>query len=139
MPITNVQLKYYFFPLVNVEANSSFVPPDDKVVGIDVKTNVNIAENEENSKLYQVQLDINIVPQEGKLIPYNVTLKAVGILEVEGDSSDKEGIVRTQGAAILYSASREFLLGIMFRGPWAPILLPITLFSPKDTPKDKKN
>jgi preprotein translocase subunit SecB len=138
MPIKNVQLKHYFFPSVKVEANPSFIPPDDKVVEIDIKTNVNISANEEDDRLYQVQLDLNIMPKDGKIIPYNVTLKAIGILGVEGDSPDKEGIVRTQGAAILYSASREFLLGIMYRGPWPPILLPITIFSPQDISETDK-
>lgn len=139
MPIKNLQLKNYFFPSVSVEANASFVPPDDNIIGIDIKKNISLAVNEENNRLYQIQLDLNIVPKEGAVIPYNIALKAIGILEVEGDSPDKEGIVRTQGAAILYSAAREFLLGIMFRGPWSPILLPITVFSPQDNkPQDKK-
>lgn len=138
MPITKLQLKNYFFTLVNVEANPSFVPSADNTVGIDVKSNANISVNNDDASLYQVQLDLIILPQEGKTIPYNVELKAVGFLEVTGDSPDKEGIVSTQGAAILYSASREFLLGIMFRGPWPPILLPITIFSPQDISKINK-
>ena len=93
--------------------------------------------NDEDDKLYQIQLDIKIVPKKGKLIPYKVVLSAIGIFEVatEGETPDKENLVLMHGATILYSASREFLLGVMSRGPWSPILLPITFFSPKDVRK----
>lgn len=137
MPIKNVQLKHYFFPSVNVEANASFIPPESDKLGLDIQKKVSVAVNEDDDKLYQVQLDINIVPQKGKSIPYNVNLSAIGIFEVitEGETPDKDNLVLMHGATILYSASREFLLGIMYRGPWGPILLPITFFSPKDIKK----
>lgn len=140
MPITNVQLKHYFFPNVNVEANVSFIPPENDEIGLDIQKKVSIAANEENDKLYQIQLDIIVIPKKGKSIPYNINLSAVGIFEVatEGETPDKENLVLMHGATILYSAAREFLLGVMYRGPWSPILLPITFFSPKDVNKSEK-
>lgn len=138
MPIKTVRLKHYFFPNIKVDANPSFVPSSDKEVGIDIKKEISVSVNEDDDTLYQVQLDIKIVPQDGKLIPYNVELKAIGFLEVEGDSPDKDGIVRAHGASILYSAAREFLLGIMSRGPWAPIMLPLTIFATHEKKKTSK-
>jgi preprotein translocase subunit SecB len=129
MTIKTVRLKQYFFSNIKVDANPSFIPPEEREVGININKEIRVSVNEENDSLYQVQLDIKIAPQEGKTIPYNVELKAIGFLEVEGDSPDKEGIVRAHGASVLYSATREFLLGIMCRGPWPPIMLPLTIFS----------
>jgi preprotein translocase subunit SecB len=134
MPITNMQLKHYFFTIVNVEANVSFASSENDESGIDIQKKVSFSGNNENKKLIHIALEIKIVPQMGKQIPYNVNLTAIGIFEVttEGATPDKENLVLMQGATILYNASREFLLGVMYRGPWSPILLPITLFSTED-------
>ncbi len=37
-------------------------------------------------------------------------------------------MVRVTGSSILYSAAREFLLTLMGRGPWSPMMLPTISF-----------
>lgn len=127
-----VQLRHYFFPVVSVTADPAFVPNQDGPILPEISYNVQLAVNEENKNLHQVELDLTIASQSDKPIPYKVTLKAIGFIETNPEVEDQQGMVYTHGTAILYSAAREFLMGIMCRGPWSPIMLPITFISPKD-------
>lgn len=57
-----------------------------------------------------------------------IELVAVGFFEVNSDWPDPLKLLKINGATILYSAAREFLITITSRGPWGAIPLPATSF-----------
>jgi preprotein translocase subunit SecB len=65
---------------------------------------------------------------EPKKNPYLIELIAVGFFEVNSDWPDPIKLLEINGATILYSAAREFLITITSRGPWGAIPLPATSF-----------
>jgi len=118
-----VTLEHYFFPEISVNANPNW-RPDIESKGkpfASVGTNCEPVSGEEN--LFEVQLTITIEDTEEHPSQYNVKLTAIGVLRAHKDLHDKEKNMAVTGSSILYSASREFLLGIMLRGPWPPIML----------------
>jgi len=119
-----VTLEHYFFSDITVSANPSWRPDTGAKNGrphASIATNCEQVSGEDN--LFEVQLTITIEDTEDHPSQYNVKLVAIGVLRANKDLHDKEKNMAVTGASILYSASREFLLGIMLRGPWPPIML----------------
>jgi preprotein translocase subunit SecB len=52
---------------------------------------------------------------------------------------DPEKLLRVNGASILYSSAREFLITVTSRGPWAPMILPTISFLPVEENKSKES
>lgn len=118
-----VELEHYFFPEVSVVANPEWSPEKSKKARphLEVKSECSEIEGQENT--YAVELKISIQDTEEHPSQYNVKILAYGILKAHEELHDKKNNMAVTGASILYSASREFLLGIMSRGPWSPIML----------------
>jgi preprotein translocase subunit SecB len=139
-----VVLEHYFFPIINVTANSSWQQDKHNVdPNINISTVCSEIDGHENT--YAVKLDISIKNTDEHPSQYNVQLSAYGVLTADKDLDDKKNNMSVTGSSILYSASREFLLGIMSRGPWPPIMLRALPFhiprpdtAPKSTPPSKK-
>jgi len=133
-----LQLNNYFFPIVSVVANPDFRPEQAEKKGPPL-LNVEVVATSHDESLYEVQLDIRISSTDENPSQYSVILKAIGIFTVDADLENKEGVVKATGASILYSASRELLLTVMSRGPWAPIMLNLTAFRFEGTPHPVEN
>ncbi len=139
-----LRLKNYFCTEVSLKANPNFKYEDFKEENIDfsVKSNVRVGTLKQNPLDFQVMLDVKIEPIDERPLPYDVSLALVGFFEVDPDYSatPPADLVRVTGSSILYSAAREFLLSLMGRGPWEPLMLPATSFLHfADKKKDKQD
>ena len=122
-----LELKRYFFPLIHVAADPQYEPGrgEDKV-NFDVKTSVT---REENNDIYQVAVEIIAEPEdEDHRIPYSIHLIGVGLFAVSENWDDPEKLLKINGASMIYSAAREFLITVTSRGPWPPVILPTISF-----------
>lgn len=125
-----LQLKSYFFPVISIVANQA--QPVGQLPELNVELAVNVDKDNEN--VFEITLDLKIDATEEKPSQYQVHLKAVGIFEIDPDFPNKQQVIAVTGASILYSASREFLLMVMSRGPWPPIMLSPISFQPQPPP-----
>jgi len=130
-------VKEYFFPFVQVSADPEHTG-DKETPGVDFETKIAVDKDPEDDT-YQVTLEITAMPEdETKRIPYAIHLIAVGMFSVDKDWPDPEKLLRINGASILYSSAREFLITITSRGPWAPMVLPTISFLPVEENKNKE-
>ena len=131
-------VKEYFFPFVQVSADPEHTG-DKKTLSIDFETKVAVDKDPEDDT-YQVTLEITAMPEdETKRIPYAIHLIAVGMFSVDKNWPDPEKLLRVNGASILYSSAREFLINITSRGPWAPMILPTISFLPAEEINSKES
>lgn len=138
-----LRLENYFFTDVSLKANPNYRFEDfkDGKMDFSVKTNVRGGTHKEDSNKYQVILDVKIEPQDERPLPYDVSLSLVGFFDVDTSMPlpvPADDLVRVTGPSILYSAAREFLLTLMGRGPWAPMMLPTVSFTGLAQKKEKK-
>lgn len=129
-----LELKQYFFPFVHVAADPQYEPEKGKdKAHFDVKTAVI---KDEKNDLYQVTVEITDEPEnENSRIPYSVKLIGVGLFSVTPKWQEPEKLLRINGASIIYSAAREFLITITSRGPWPPVILPAISFKEPSSSK----
>jgi preprotein translocase subunit SecB len=135
MPLL-LELETHFFTKVMVEAVRGYNPEKEGKYAFD--TNIDIGQHKENPRRWQVILGIQTKSKTN--LPYKIKLECVGLFKVSSEvEEDKMGhLVRANGAAILYSSAREFLLLITGRGPWAPFYLPTTNFlTPPEAKKER--
>lgn len=132
-----MQLEAHFFTKVEVEANPSYKPGAEELP-VGIQTEVELAQHKDEPRRWQVVLNLRTEPPDGK-IPYKINLQAIGFFLVGEEVDEKKVpfLVRANGAAILYSSAREFLLLITGRGPWDAFYLPTTNFL--EPPKPKEN
>ena len=131
-----LRLDRYFFPKVSVTASEEFAAsPRTKVTG-HLQTDVKVAPLGEGGTAWEVQLTISFKRGSDELpVPYYVELLAVGHFSFQPTEAapkieDAPARVQVTGASILFSASREFLLGITARGPFSGFMLPTVSFLP---------
>lgn len=125
---TPLQLDEYFFPHVQVTADPQAGEPDDSNMEYNVVVSIVKDGNEKNHQ-YQVALQISSNPEtEEKRQPYFIDIVAIGFFRVHPDWPDPEKLLNINGASILYSAAREFIITITARGPWGPEMLPAISF-----------
>lgn len=135
-----LQLNNYFFPVINIVANPDWTPElaaksGAPLVSCEVKTK----RNEDNANVFQVTIELNIKSTLENVSQYDLNLVAVGFLTASDDLPNKEQNISITGASILYSATREFLLQILSRGPWPPIMLsPMAFGTAPEQPKPPK-
>lgn len=124
-----MQLENHFFTKVVVEANPAYKPEDEENQLVGIRTQVELAPHKDDPRKWRVILTVQTESGDGK-IPYKIELKAVGFFKVAPEVDEKEMpfLVHANGAAILYSSAREFLLLITCRGPWDGFYLPTTNF-----------
>ncbi len=120
----------YFFPVVQVVAEPKF-PDDANVNEIAYNIETQFGESKDKGR-YQLSVDIQSIPApEGNKCPnaYKIHLIVIGFFEVSPKWPNPEKLIRINGASILYSAAREFLLTITSRGPWGALMLPTFSFN----------
>ena len=123
-------LETHYFTKVAVEANPSYRPKENEEELGGVQTEVQLAQHQDDPRRWQVILNIRTVAADETNLPYKIDLQAVGFFEIgpEVEEQRRPKIVHANGAAILYSSAREFLLLITGRGPWPALYLPTTNF-----------
>ena len=135
-----LRLENYFFTEVSLKANPNFKYEDfkDNLMDFSVKTHVRSGTNKEDPRKFQVTLDIKTEPLDERPLPYDASLTLVGFFDVDPSVAlpvPAADLVRVTGSSILYSSAREFLLTLMGRGPWTPMLLPTISFVDMATKK----
>ena len=125
-----LQLETYYFTKVAVSADPCYEPKEGVPPAITIDTKVGIGQHNDDPSRWMVTLGVHAKSPDEKPIPYNVDLEVVGFFRVvpEVERGKVPLLVQANGAAILYSAAREYLLTITGRGPWPPIALPTTNF-----------
>ena len=123
-------LEGHYFTKVYVEADACFQPEAGREPPVRFDMNVKLLQHKEDPRKWQAVLTIKAVPREDKPIPYKVDLECVGFFAVDPqvEAAKMPLLVQTNGAAVLYSSAREFLLLVTGRGPWPPLYLPTTNF-----------
>jgi preprotein translocase subunit SecB len=133
MSKTPLRLEKYFFTTVTLKANPNFKYEDfkDHKMDFSVKTNVRGGAHKIIPNKFQITLDVKTEQLDERPLPYDVSLTLVGFFEVDPTitAPSPAELVRVTGSSILYSAAREFLLSIMGRGPWEPMMLPTISFA----------
>ena len=119
----------YCFPVVQVVANPN-VEQNVEINDIQYDAEVGLALSEDGD-VYQVSVEISSLDPKNdeKINAYSVNLVALGHFQVHPDWPEPEKLARINGASILYSAAREFLITITSRGPWGAISLPTKSFN----------
>lgn len=126
-------VKEYFFPFVQVSADPDITSEESAVMDFETKVAV---DKDPDNNTYQVTLEITAMPEdETKRIPYAIHLIVVGMFSVDEKWPDPEKLLKVNGASILYSAAREFIITVTSRGPWPPTTLPTISFLPIPDPK----
>jgi preprotein translocase subunit SecB len=127
----------HFFTKVLVEANPAHQPERDKDHVLGIRTQVRGGPRKDDVRRWRLFLTVR-TETSGEKIPYKINLECVGFFTVSPEVEEKKipSLVRANGAAILYSSTREFLLMITGRGPWGGFYLPTTNFL--EPPKPKK-
>ena len=127
---TPLQLDDYYFPHVRVSAvNTVGDPAANYNKDFEVDINVADQQDENGDKVYQVALRIRSYPaSEEEMNLYLVELVVVGLFRVHPEFDNPIKLLEVNGASILYSSAREFLITISARGPWGQITLPTKSF-----------
>ena len=97
-----------------------------------LEVDVNLASLEAGPNKWEVRLDVRLEPDEDlPLPPYRLGLRAFGHFRVPPGSEDADTarMVAVNGASILFSSMREYLMLITSRGLWGPVTLPTVSFA----------
>ena len=132
MKTSPLQLNYHFFPDIKVTANNdiSLHELENEDIDFDLNYEANIFEHKNNPLEFRIELQIDVTPVENKVCTYEVSLRCIGFFDISEDISEekRKSIVYINGASMLYSASREYILFVTSRGPYPPIYLPSVSF-----------
>ncbi len=125
-----LRLDRHFFPKVIIEADPGYRGARKTPSEFRVENRVELRQHSKVPRKWQVLLSIKVATEKDRPVPYRIELDVVGFFEVT-ESVQAEamgGIVHNNGASILYSSAREFLLTMTGRGPWGPFCLPTAAF-----------
>ena len=126
-----LRLETYYFTKVAVSADPCYEPQEEGAApAITIDTDVGLGQHSDDPDRWMVTLGGHAKSPDEKPIPYKIDLEVVGFFRVEPDVDKEKAplLIQANGAAILYSAAREYILTITGRGPWPPMLLPTTNF-----------
>lgn len=133
-------LENHVFTKVMVEANPAHQPENDEDQLMGIHTEVQVGQHKDDPRRWRVILFLRTESPDEKKIPYKINLECVGFFKVAPEVEEKKMpfLVRANGAAILYSSAREFLLLITGRGPWDGFYLPTTNFLEPPKPEEEQ-
>lgn len=140
-----LQLERYFFTRTVANANPGFDPVAAGNAGDvdrDVDVQVHLFRNDADPHEYQLTLAIVPVQVGDASPPYELEVEVIGFFTVNPsfERPDIDRLVQVNGASLLYSAAREYVMTVTSRGPWGPFLLPTVNFhgsTPDDLPTEK--
>ncbi|MEZ5124905.1 MAG: protein-export chaperone SecB [Thermoleophilia bacterium] len=128
-----LRLEQSFFDLVQIEAIKGYDRGEyetNQPELLDVE--VNLASLKEPAKQWEVRLEVRLKPDEElPLPPYRLDLRGFGYFAVPNGDEDAETarMVAVNGASILYSSMREYVMMVTSRGPWGSVTLPTISFT----------
>lgn len=128
MNTSPLQLDASVVSRLNFEADPEFQPDED---GGEVKVDVSLDSNSGESESWRIRLTIAFGPKSKARSPYRGELEVHGYFHFSDDSvpsNEAARLVAVNGASMLYSGAREYLLLVTSRGPWPPIRLPTVSF-----------
>lgn len=126
-------LERYFFTKVHIDANPP-VEGKEKATpistSINVRTAIDLMKHEKEPHRYQLALTIHNLSCDDQPLPYVLEMQAVGFFVVHPEfiHDNIEKLIVVNGASMLYSAMREFVLMTTGRGPWGAFQLPTISF-----------
>jgi preprotein translocase subunit SecB len=131
-----LRLDRYFFPRISVEARRECSLPapdssDDGLNALEVDVNIDLFKHDTEPYRYQVRLAVEGLTVPDSEPPYDLQLEVVGFFTVDAEAGEQpniERLVQNNGASLLYSAAREYVLTVTGRGPWGAIMLPTLNF-----------
>ncbi len=134
MQASPLQLEHYFLAeswcqaasAAAVDPNAAWPPPTTECFHTDIQ----MFRGEQDPNIYRIQLAIETVPEPESPLPYQVRLQFIGYFQIDPDFEhpNREHLIQINGASVLYSAARDFLLTLTARGPWGPMMLPTVNF-----------
>jgi len=137
MQLSALNLKQYVLTNFSIKSSVPNVASQEDLAKLmagshsNIRTQVEIAKNEENKRLWKVVLRVMVRPSENSTFcPYVIDAELLGFFEVN-QSVDESGIVdlvTCNGPALLFGAARELILLITGRGPMSPFVLPSVTF-----------
>lgn len=131
----------HFFTKVVVEANPDHRPEKGKGQEVRIQTRVQGGHRTDDPRRWRLILTVGTEAAEEEKLPYKFNLECVGFFTVSPEVEEKKipFLVHANGAAILYSSAREFLLMVTNRGPWGGFYLPTTNFLQPQKVKEEKS
>lgn len=136
IPTPPLNLESYFYSDVEIKPNKDYEHPEENtfnfsnvLVKCNVKrgTGVNSAGETNEHCIY---LHIQVEDGEKRQTPYRIECSVIGTFEPHRQLPEEltEEIIIIQGATLLYSAAREFIMGITSRMMYGPMLIPTISF-----------
>ena len=132
-----VQLEESYYDVVSLEASPDYVPdPQAQPVGPtehEAQVKLELATVDADPGVWRVSLDIRHKEADGETPRYRFRLRVVGFFRWSGGGETPDAevaqLVAVNGASILYSSAREFLLLLTSRMPWGQLSLPTLSFA----------
>lgn len=128
---SQVQLKEYCFTNTRVELSPNFKRSKKYLLEaehVDCSLNTCYSQKDD-SYLIELAIMIDSTKFPKANLPYNVIISAFGRVSISPDyNGDKELLAVVNGASLLYSSIREYLLFITSRYPLGTLFLPTVNF-----------
>lgn len=128
-----LQLEESYFDVVSLEADPEYVPDAEaRPQRHGVEMQLGLATVDDSPGVWRVSLDIHDKVIDEEASRYRFRLRVIGFFRwsTEGQPEDQVAqIVAINGASILYSSAREYLLMITSRAPWGQLSLPTMSFA----------
>ncbi len=128
-----LQLEESFFDVVSLEAATEYVPdPQAEPRRHGVEVQLALATVDAHPGVWRVSLDIRHKEVAGETPRYRLRLRVVGFFKRAADDTPVAEVARlvaADGASILYSSAREYLLLLTSRAPWGQLSLPTMSFA----------
>lgn len=126
-------LEESYFDQVHVEAAPEYAPdPDGAPRQHGVEMQLGLATVDASPDLWRVSLDIRHKEADDEAPRYHFRLRTVGFFKYVADERPEPEVAKlmaANGASILYSSAREYLLLLTSRGPWGQLSLPTMSFA----------
>lgn len=124
-----LQLETSFVSKLEILADPGFRPEDE--FAAEVRTAVGLDSDKDEPGLWHLTLKVILGPQPDERAPYSGELHVHGFFRFLDDEVPLERaaqLVAVNGASMLYSSAREYLLLVTSRGPWPAVQLPTVSF-----------
>ena len=138
-----LQLEHYFFervhcvvnPEVDIEQAQHWLQESHERFSI----RADLAQNTDKEREYQVRVEVKSNVEDSESAPYQIHFSVVGFftLSEEFEHENIERLVQVNGASVLYSAMREFVLTVTSRCAWGNLMLPTVNFRLLAPPDDQ--
>lgn len=132
-----LRLDRHFFSKIAIAASTKPGPHVDP----EMEISLNVLKSEAESGQFMVDLTVRLGAARGGEASYTGETTAVGFFSIaKGWPEEKAAkLVEINGASILYGATRELIINLTARGPWANHVLPsISFVEPARVP-EKQN